>query len=37
MSNFLRKRKKIVSGPQVSFEGKEASGDENEYKLFYGK
>ncbi len=37
MGNFLSKRQKTVSGAQVSFEGKEASGDENEYKLFYGK
>ncbi len=37
MCNFLRKRQKTVSGAQVSFEGKEASGDENEYKLFYEK
>ncbi len=37
MCNFLRKRQKTVSEAQVSFEGKEASGDENEYKLFYGK
>ncbi len=35
--NFLRKRQKTVSGAQVSFEGKEASGDENECNLFYGK
>ncbi len=32
--NFLRKRQKIISVDQVSFEGKEASGDENEYNLF---
>ncbi len=38
MCNFLRKRQKTVSGAQVSFEGKEASGDEDEYNLFfYGK
>ncbi len=37
MCNFLRKRQKTVSGAQVSFEGKEASGDENEYIIFYGK
>ncbi len=37
MCNFLRKRQNTLSGAQVSFEGKEASGDENEYKLFYGK
>ncbi len=37
MCNFLRKRRKTVSGAQVSFVGKEASGDENEYKLFHGK
>ncbi len=35
--NFLRKRQKIVSGAQVSFEGKDTSDDENEYNLFYGK
>ncbi len=33
MRNFLRKRQKIVSGAQVSFEGKEASGNEDEYNL----
>ncbi len=37
MCNFLRKRQETVSGAQVSFEGKEASGDENEYKIFYEK
>ncbi len=37
MSNFLRKRQKIVSEAQVSFKGKDASADESEYKLFYGK
>ncbi len=35
--NFLRKRQKIVSPAQVFFEGKEPSGDKNEYNLFYGK
>ncbi len=35
--NFLRKCQKTVSGAQVSFERKEASDDENEYNLFYGK
>ncbi len=37
MFNFLRKRQKTVSGAQLSFEGKEASGDENEYNNFYGE
>ncbi len=37
LCNFLRKWQKTISGVQVSFEGKEASGGENEYKLFYGK
>ncbi len=37
MCNFLRKREKTVSGAQISFEGKEAFGDENEYNLFYEK
>ncbi len=37
MCNFLRKRQKTASGAQVPFEGKKASGNENEYKLFYGK
>ncbi len=37
MCNFLRKRQKTVSGSQVSFEGKEASGDKNEYNFLYGK
>ncbi len=35
--SFLRKRQKTVSGAQVSFEGKNASGDENEYNHFYEK
>ncbi len=35
MCNFLRKRQKTVSGAQVSFEGKEATGDKIEYQLFY--
>ncbi len=35
MSSFLRKWRKIVSGARVSFEGKETSGDENEYNLFF--
>ncbi len=35
--NFLRKQQKTISGTVVSFEGKEASGNENEYNLFYGK
>ncbi len=35
MYNFLRKCQKTVSGAQVSFEGKEASGIENEYKIFF--
>ncbi len=37
MCNFLRKRQKTVPGAQISFERKEESGDENEYKHFYGK
>ncbi len=37
MCNFLRKRQKTVFVAQVSFEGKEASGDENEYNLFLWK
>ncbi len=34
---FWKKRQKTVSGAQVSFEGKGVFGDENKYKLFYGK
>ncbi len=34
---FLKKQQKTVSVVQVFFEGKEASGEENEYNLFYGK
>ncbi len=36
MRYFLRKRQKNHFGPQVSFTGKRASGDENEYNLFMG-
>ncbi len=32
--NFLRKQQKTVSGCLVSFEGKEASGDENDLTFF---
>ncbi len=34
---FLRNWQKTVSGALVSFEGKGASGDKNEYNLFYQK
>ncbi len=35
--NFQKKWQKTVSRAQVSFEGKEAFGDENEYNLFLWK
>ncbi len=34
---FWENGKKPLLGPQGSFEGKEASGDENEFNHFYGK
>ncbi len=35
MCNFLRKSQKTVTGAQIPFEGKESSGDEGEYNLFF--
>ncbi len=32
---FPRKKRKTIFGDQVLFVGKEASGDENEYTLFF--